>query len=72
VRDIMTTPFAYVGPDSSIDDCMAIMTERRVRHLPVLNDDRELVGIISIGDVVKFQSKEQDVQIRFLTEYISS
>jgi CBS domain-containing protein len=51
---------------------MAIMTERRVRHLPVLNDDRELVGIISIGDVVKFQSKEQDVQIRFLTEYISS
>lgn len=71
VRDIMTAPFAYVGPDSTIDDCMAIMTEHRVRHLPVLSDDHDLVGIISIGDVVKFQSQEQDVQIRFLTEYIS-
>ena len=67
----MTAPFAYVGPDSTIDDCMAIMTEHRVRHLPVLSDDHDLVGIISIGDVVKFQSQEQDVQIRFLTEYIS-
>lgn len=72
VRDIMTSPFVYVSPEASIDECMAIMTARRVRHLPVLSDDRDLAGIISIGDVVKFQSQEQDVQIRFLTEYISS
>jgi CBS domain-containing protein len=71
VRDIMSAPFVYVGPDATIDECMAIMTERRFRHLPVLDDDRELVGIVSIGDVVKFQSQEQGVQIKFLTEFIS-
>jgi CBS domain-containing protein len=47
------------------------MTERRFRHLPVLTEGRELVGIVSIGDVVKYQSQEQGVQITFLTEYIS-
>ena len=47
------------------------MTEQRIRHLPVLTEEREVVGIVSIGDVVKFQSQEQSVQIRFLTEYIS-
>jgi CBS domain-containing protein len=51
---------------------MAVMTERRIRHLPVITDGRELVGIVSIGDLVKFKSKEQDFQIRFLTEYIES
>ena len=71
VRDIMSAPFVYVGTDVSIDECMAIMTERRFRHLPVLDDERELVGIVSIGDVVKFQSQEQGVQIKFLTEFIS-
>ena len=71
VREIMTSELVYVGPDASIDECMAVMTERRIRHLPVLADEREVLGIVSIGDVVKFQSKEQSVQIRFLTEYIS-
>ena len=71
VREIMTTEVAYVGPEASIDECMAVMTERRIRHLPVLTGDREVVGIVSIGDVVKFQSTEQQVQIRFLTEYIT-
>jgi CBS domain-containing protein len=71
VREIMSAPFVYVGPDVSIDECMAIMTERRFRHLPVLDAERELVGIVSIGDVVKFQSQEQGVQIKFLTEFIS-
>ncbi len=71
VREIMSAPFVYVGPDAPIDECMAIMTERRFRHLPVLVDERELVGIVSIGDVVKYQSQEQGVQIKFLTEYIS-
>lgn len=71
VREIMSAPFVYIALDATIDECMAIMTERRFRHLPVLDDDRELVGIVSIGDVVKFQSQEQGVQIKFLTEYIS-
>ena len=70
VREIMTTPIAYVTPESSIEECMAVMTERRIRHLPVLI--KQVAGIVSIGDVVKFQSDEQRVQIEFLTEYISS
>ena len=70
VREIMSAPFVYVAPEVTIDECMAIMTERRFRHLPVLEDERELVGIVSIGDVVKFQSAKQDVQIRLLTDYI--
>ena len=71
VREIMSAELVYVGPDASIDECMAVMTERRIRHLPVLTDERDVVGVVSIGDVVKFHSKEQGVQIRFLTEYIS-
>jgi IMP dehydrogenase len=71
VREIMSAPFVYVHPDATIDECMAIMTERRLRHLPVLDDGDELTGIVSIGDVVKFQSQEQGARIRLLTEYIS-
>jgi CBS domain-containing protein len=71
VREIMSTPIAYTTPESSIDECMAVMTERRIRHLPVLDEGQNIVGVVSIGDVVKFQSKEQSVQIKFLTEYIS-
>lgn len=71
VCDIMTSELVYVGPDASIDECMAVMTDRRIRHLPVLTDEREVAGIVSIGDLVKYQSREQSVQIRFLTEYIS-
>ncbi len=50
---------------------LGIVTERRLRHLPVLDDGDELTGIVSIGDVVKFQSQEQGARIRLLTEYIS-
>ena len=71
VREIMGRELVYVGPEATVDECMAVMTERRIRHLPVLGDGSEVVGIVSIGDVVKFQSREQSVQIRFLTEYIS-
>jgi CBS domain-containing protein len=71
VSEIMTAELVYVGPDASIDECMAVMTERRIRHLPVVDEERTVVGIVSIGDVVKFQSKQQGVQIRFLTEFIS-
>ena len=72
MREIMTAPLVYVTPETSVDECMAVMTERRIRHLPVFADGRKLVGIVSIGDVVKFKSAEQDFQIKFLTEYIGS
>jgi len=72
VREIMTAPLVYVTPETTLDECMAVVTERRIRHLPVLDADREVRGVISIGDLVKYRSKQQDVQIRLLTDYISS
>jgi CBS domain-containing protein len=70
VGEIMSAPLVYVTPETTVEEAMAIMTDRRIRHLPVVEDD-EVVGIISIGDVVKFQSREQSFQIKYLTEYIS-
>jgi CBS domain-containing protein len=70
VNEIMSAPLVYVTPETSVEEAMAIMTDRRIRHLPVVEDD-EVVGIVSIGDVVKFQSREQSFQIKYLTEYIS-
>jgi CBS domain-containing protein len=70
VGEIMSAPLVYVTPQTTIDESMAIMTDRRIRHLPVVEDD-DVVGIISIGDVVKFQSNEQSFQIKYLTDYIS-
>jgi CBS domain-containing protein len=70
VSEIMTSPLVYVTPETSVDETMAIMTDRRIRHLPVVEND-EVVGILSIGDVVKYQSREQSFQIQYLTEYIS-
>jgi CBS domain-containing protein len=70
VGEIMSTPLIYVTPETTIEESMAIMTDRRIRHLPVVEND-EVIGIISIGDVVKFQSREQSFQIKYLTEYIS-
>jgi CBS domain-containing protein len=72
VGEIMSSPLVYVSPDTSIEECMAVMTERRIRHLPVLDERREVVGVVSIGDVVKFQSQEQSAHIRLLTDYITS
>ena len=71
VREIMSSELVFVGPEASVEECMAVMTERRIRHLPVLTENQDVVGIVSIGDVVKFQSQEQGVQIKFLTEFIS-
>ena len=70
VGEIMTSPIIYVTPETTVEESMAIMTDRRIRHLPVVEND-EVVGIISIGDVVKFQTREQSFQIKYLTEYIS-
>jgi len=70
VREIMSSPIVYVTEETTVEECMAVMTERRIRHLPVLDEEKKLAGIVSIGDVVKFTSSQQDVQIRLLTDYI--
>lgn len=71
VRDIMTHKVVCVRPETSIDECMALMTDRRVRHLPVMRDKRVL-GVISIGDVVKEMIAEQKFIISQLESYIMS
>ena len=70
VKEVMTSRVVCVGPDDTIEGCMAIMTEKRIRHLPVLEDGR-LAGLISIGDVVKQLSMDQRAEIRYLTDYIT-
>jgi CBS domain-containing protein len=71
VRDVMSSPVIVVTPQTSVEEAMALMTDRRIRHAPVV-DGRELVGMISIGDLVKLQSQEQSFTIQYLTEYISA
>jgi CBS domain-containing protein len=72
VREIMTSPLIVVTPETSVEECMSIITERRIRHLPVSDDVGEVVGLVSIGDVVKFNSTQQTAQIRYLTDYINA
>lgn len=69
VRDIMTPEVVCVRPQDGVEDCMALMTQRRVRHLPVLEGER-LRGIVSIGDVVKSIIGEQQFTIEQLERYI--
>lgn len=69
VRDIMSSPVMYVRPDHTNEDCMALMTENRLRHLPII-DKGELVGLISIGDLVKDIISEQQFIIEQLEHYI--
>ncbi|MDZ4198055.1 MAG: CBS domain-containing protein, partial [Kiritimatiellia bacterium] len=69
VRDIMSRKVTYVNPDRTVDECMHIMTEKKIRHLPVL-DGEKLVGLISIGDCVKFLVSQQDQMIHNLEKYI--
>lgn len=69
VDTLMTRPVYYVLPNQSIEECMALMTEKRVRHLPVL-DEGVLIGIISIGDVVKHLMQEKHATIQDLESYI--
>jgi CBS domain-containing protein len=70
VRDIMTSSVMYVRPDHASDECMVLMTENRLRHLPVM-DSGKLVGLISIGDLVKDIISEQKFIIEQLEHYIS-
>jgi CBS domain-containing protein len=71
VREIMSSPLIVVTPETSIDECMAVMTDRRIRHVPVV-DGGEVVGVVSIGDLVKFKSKLQSFEIQYLTDYIKA
>lgn len=71
VATIMSSPVVCVGPSESVSDCMAIMTERHIRHLPVLDGGRVL-GIVSIGDLVKEVIEDQKQEISLLQQYISS
>jgi signal-transduction protein with cAMP-binding, CBS, and nucleotidyltransferase domain len=71
VREVMSSPLIVVSPRTPVDECMALMTDRRIRHLPVA-EGGDVVGVISIGDVVKFQSKQQSFQLQYLNDYISA
>ncbi len=71
VREVMTGEVYYVRPQDSVDRCMALMSEKRFRHVPVLNEDEELVGIVSIGDVVKTIIAEQKLLINHLEDFIT-
>lgn len=70
VREIMTSSVVSVEPGTSVEQCMALMTEHRIRHLPVIEDER-VIGVISIGDVVKDIIEEQGFQIAQLENYIT-
>jgi len=70
VREIMTTELITVGPEQSIEHCMGLVTDKHIRHLPVLEGGR-LIGMISIGDVVKAVISEQDTTISQLKSYIT-
>jgi CBS domain-containing protein len=70
VKDVMRTGFLYVTPERTVEECMAIMTAERVRHLPVM-DDGNLVGLISIGDLVKSIIEDREFVIDQLTNYIT-
>ena len=71
VREVMSSPVVAVTPETSVDEAMAIMTDRRIRHVPVVDSGR-VVGVVSIGDLVKFQSAQQSFQIQYLNDYITA
>ena len=71
VREIMSTPLVVVARETTVDECMSLMTEQRIRHLPVAEGD-EVIGLVSIGDLVKFTSMQQSVEIQYLTSYITT
>ncbi len=70
VSDVMTRQVLCISPEKSLEDCMALMTAKHIRHLPVMKDDR-LIGIVTIGDVVKKLISHQKSTINQLSEYIT-
>ena len=70
IRDVMTARVVFVRPEQNIEECMALMTDKHIRHLPVLDGDT-LIGLVSIGDVVKAVISEKEFLIAQLEHYIS-
>lgn len=71
VREVMSAPVQFVNPTHTNEECMALMTEKRLRHLPVIDDAGKLVGLVSIGDLVKDIISEQQFIIKQLERYIT-
>jgi CBS domain-containing protein len=71
VKEIMTSPVIFVTSGQAVDECMDIMTRNRIRHLPVMENEK-MLGVISIGDLVKWVVSEQEETIEHLQNYISS
>ena len=71
VREITSSPLIVASPETTVDECMALMTDRRIRHVPVV-EEGSVIGVVSIGDLVKFKSKQQSFEIRYLTDYITA
>jgi CBS domain-containing protein len=71
VGEIMSSPLVVATPETTIDECMAVMSDRRIRHLPII-EEGEVVGLVSIGDLVRFKSKQQTFEIQYLTSYIAA
>ena len=72
IESVMTSKVAYVTPGHSLEACMSLMTQHRFRHLPVLDDNEQLLGVISMGDLVKATLSHQEFIISQLERYISS
>jgi CBS domain-containing protein len=70
VSGLMTRSVYYVSPQQTVDECMALMTSKHIRHLPVLEAEQKLVGLISIGDVVRQLLEEKETTIQGLENYI--
>jgi len=71
VQEIMTSPVIIARPNQPVSDCMTMMTQHRIRHLPIVENER-ILGIVSIGDIVKWIIDEQEHMIEELNQYISS
>jgi CBS domain-containing protein len=71
VSDVMSAPVICVTPETGVEESMALMTDRRIRHAPV-TDGGKLVGMVSIGDLVKFQTRQQSFEIKYLKDYITA
>lgn len=71
IRDIMTSPVVFVTPRQTVDECMSIMTRHRFRHLPVIGDNDAILGVVSLGDLVKFVISGQARHIEDLEGYIT-
>lgn len=72
VREIMTEKVLYARPEQTVDEAMAVMTDKHIRHLPVLDADQRVIGVASIGDLVKETISQQAFLIKQLEQYIAS